>query len=506
MNSRRLTHTLLAIALLMLAPQRSVAQATGSISGLVRAADTLGPLGDVTVALYRLDACNQPTIVDSKISNASGEYAFSALANGVYRISFHPGSRQPRYRRQYFDDRDGAPGSDITISSGNQYANINASLKPGGVFTGVLVDDQTGAPIDNVTVIASLVVTQPNASGESVNARTDGSGAFSLTGLLPGTHVVSIPSASFGSTLTARPYLGGFWRNGVVLSQTQTVIASDGSQTLDIGRSRVQIGGQIRGQVFGEFGVGTNDAEISILGAATGELVATTRPGTSLTLGPGAYASPGLPDGDYIVRAGSLSAFAALPSQRIFAFEYHAPSGNAALRSAASRFAIRNGAVVSDVNFQLEPGVQIAGRVTDTATAAILQPVVEIYDADGYNAARAFYQYDANPASPGYFYVSEPLPPGSYTVRFVGASVSRACPDVPYADTWFDNAPDRASATALVIASTSLGRPINAVMVTASPTPRATATRPINGDATPTRSMITSTPASIRTFLPLARR
>jgi protocatechuate 3,4-dioxygenase beta subunit len=170
---------LVGLMLLLAMPQAGPAQATGSIAGVVRAADTRVPVSDARVQI------TGPGVREDTITDGAGRFGFTALAPGVYRISIE--------KETYAFDVLRAPG--VKVDAGATIS-VTFDLQRAGMIVGDVRDDRgnprRGVPVTAIRKIEGGTTTQPGTQ-----RTTNDLGEFRLDGLLPGEYVVlaSPPSA-----------------------------------------------------------------------------------------------------------------------------------------------------------------------------------------------------------------------------------------------------------------------------------------------------------------------
>jgi hypothetical protein len=127
---------LVGLMLLLAMPQASPAQATGSIAGVVRAADTHVPVPDARVLI------TGPGVREDTTTDGAGRFAFTLLAPGVYRISIE--------KETYAFDVLRAPG--VKVDAGATMS-VTFDLQRAGMIVGDVRDDR-GNPRRGVPVTA----------------------------------------------------------------------------------------------------------------------------------------------------------------------------------------------------------------------------------------------------------------------------------------------------------------------------------------------------------------
>ncbi|TFI53731.1 DUF11 domain-containing protein [Mastigocladus laminosus UU774] len=140
-------------------------------------------------------------------TNASGNYSFTNLPAGPYRVSVTPPFNLPEVTTG------GGRQVDVTLNPGQSLDTVDFGLRrpPGGAIGDFVFTDRNGnGSVDNGdTGIANVTVTLRNSTGQVVSTtRTDNNGNYLFTGLQPGNYTVEVtqPSdftATTNTTLTA---------------------------------------------------------------------------------------------------------------------------------------------------------------------------------------------------------------------------------------------------------------------------------------------------------------
>jgi len=168
---------LLGLALAM--PQAISAQATGSIAGLVRDADTRVPVPEARILI------TGPGIREATTTDDAGRFTFTSLSPGIYRITIDKETfafdvlRLPR----------------IKVDAGATVSPI-FELQRAGIIVGDVRDDR-GNPRSGVPVTAIRKIESGTSTLPGTQRTTNDLGEFRLDGLLAGEYVVlaSPPSA-----------------------------------------------------------------------------------------------------------------------------------------------------------------------------------------------------------------------------------------------------------------------------------------------------------------------
>ena len=136
-------------------------------------------------------------LAESRTTDANGAYRFRELPTGTFYVGFHREPASSSLAAEWWRNRTDALGiagaTPITVD-GNIIAGVSATLDPGGVITGRLVDD-TGAAVDRCVVKARAA----DGSLAIRRAVTDGSGEFVIGGLSTARYVVLVAEHCSGA-------------------------------------------------------------------------------------------------------------------------------------------------------------------------------------------------------------------------------------------------------------------------------------------------------------------
>jgi len=207
-----------------------------SLSGSVVNSETGEPVRNAMVTLAKIPTPQEigdyqetlktahfrlPVSPKSALSGIAGEYQFTGLAEGRYRVSAQKPGFSPmstvEHREQGF----------IDLSASTD--NITVRLAPLGVIEGTVVD-QNGEPIDSVRIEAfiSHIVDGERSIVSVHNATSDSRGAFRMWGLDPGQYYLKATGRNGGTYM----FLGeGTPRPSSWLSFTP--VYAGGARTLD---------------------------------------------------------------------------------------------------------------------------------------------------------------------------------------------------------------------------------------------------------------------------------
>lgn len=135
--------------------------ATGTVTGVVKAryaGGSAAPVADVQVVLDKLtsDGWSYDNAVRTAMSNASGRYTLSGLADGRYRVRFYSADHDTPggLGHEYYDNRWSPYGSTDVRVSGGTVTLKEVLLEQPGWLTGT-VRDEAGNPVPNASVMIS---------------------------------------------------------------------------------------------------------------------------------------------------------------------------------------------------------------------------------------------------------------------------------------------------------------------------------------------------------------
>lgn len=381
------------------------AEPTGSIAGVVTSAAGGATLPGIDVHAVSDDGLG---VVDA-VTNENGVYTLEGLVDGDWVVRFSAPDRT--FTAEYWNDAiEQWRAERIPVVNGAPVTGIDAALTPGptGSISGVVTRESDGTPLAGVEV---------SAGGEGaawVVDYTDDSGAYTLTGVAPGSHIVSFFAE--GTDLKRE-----YWDGVTTWDEATPVVVGDGTAVADIDAS-LSAGGAITGVVTRAVdGSPVEGAYVSALNANR-EIVAAVRTDSS-----GAYRLDGLANGSYVVRFGTDDPTLASEFwENIYAWPAATPIVVTALET------------VADVDAALDPVGYISGTVTKAADGSPVFGAVTVSDVD----------QDLDPQiveidSGGEYLV--PVVPGRYLVQFHAYESGLI-------DEYWEDARTRESATAVDVA------------------------------------------------------
>lgn len=381
--------------------------AGGSIAGVVTDAQSSAELPDIQIDLYDTSG----DYIGSTSTDANGEYAFSPLAAGDYRVRTYD---TDGYVSELYDDIECAfdcdlsVGDAVTVVQGASTTGIDFALTPGASIRGTVLDAETDLPIEGVAVFVY------GTDGNTVTtAFTAADGTYETGSSLPnGTYYLR--------TEGPNPYLdelyGGphCWQQCDVTAGTPVAVTVSGPlEGIDFA---LDAGGKISGTVTGGGNplvgilVGVYDADGDFVDEISSD-------------GDGNYSTVrGLVTGSYRVRTYGQGEyldelFDNLPC--FYTFGCNITAGTAV--------AVVEGQETPNIDFDLPLGGKIAGTVTDADSLAGLDNVeVAVYASNGEIVS---YNY----TSGGTYQTTYGMPTGTYYVvtQNSGGYVDESYDDVP---------------------------------------------------------------------------
>jgi M6 family metalloprotease-like protein len=364
----------------------------GSIAGTVT--DGGGtPIAGANVYAFGETCCPGATTA------ADGTYTITGLAPGSYRVQasattcpVSPPTGGPCvvYPWQYYNGvYDYYAATLVTVAGGATTPAINFALLPGGGMSGV-VTNASGTPIADAQVQAS---TQTCCG--SGYATTGADGAYTMTGLAPGSYIVTASAAGYA----AQHYNGAYDYNSATPVSVASAITSPGINFA------LEIGATISGTV-------TNASGTPIAGA---QVYTQTQPccrtsGYATTGVDGTYTIGDLAPGIYVVQArASVCPVSPAPGGPCVVYPGQFYNGTYDYYLATGVPLSGGGAAVA-INFALEVGGTISGTVTNASGTPIAGAQVQAYTDGCCGGGYATSAADGT-------YTIDGLTPGSYRVQ-----------------------------------------------------------------------------------------
>jgi len=236
----------------------------GTISGHVYQSDGTTPIEGVWVYAELIDGgWGRGTTTDS-----DGSYTITTLVTGQYRVRAYAEGYIEEYYDSVYDYNEATP---VSVTMPDDTPGIDFTLDLGGTISGHVYQSDGTTPIEGVWVYADLI-----DGGWGRGTTTDSDGSYTITTLITGQYRIE-----------AQP---PYWINLLPSSTTADVIQGE-TTTVDF---VLQVGGMITGRVTDEADVGVSDAHVYAYGPGYGG---------SSTDEDGYYTIFGLPTGNYGVTA-----------------------------------------------------------------------------------------------------------------------------------------------------------------------------------------------------------
>jgi hypothetical protein len=396
----------------------------GQISGTVTLQDADMPLEAVDVYVRRLDG----TLAGWATTNQDGEYLTSGLPAGSYRVEFTPGAGVSEdYIGEFYPDRATlAAAVPVGVSMGEVTGNIDAGLVRGGSIQGRVTATEGGSPLDDVSVALFAATGQ-----QLTTASVDSQGNYAIPGLPSGDYSLQF-NPFMSDTSDARAYLSQSTSEPVQVIAPQATMAD----------AALEQGGQIGGTVTAS-GTSTPLEGVTIyVWRSDQSYVGLTRTDSS-----GAYTTPGLSSGSYLV---SFDTAFATGSARDYQDEVYDDQD---MLDTAATVAVTAPALTPGIDAVLVQGATISGTVTAATTGTPLAGItIELYR-DGNWTQSAVTDGQGS-------YVFRGLASGSYTLRAV-PPFNR---NVNYAPVYYNNQAQPEQATPVTVTAPQIVSGIDMVL------------------------------------------
>lgn len=365
-------------------------QTAGKISGKV--VDAAGK-----AALQGIEVCARtpsegPISAPSSctVSGADGKYTIGGLPAGTYPVRFSvPYFNIVNYLPQFYAGHAYESDADaVTVTPGATTPSIDAEMQPGGTIGGKVVDAGGKAPLEGISVCATSIGRRGGAFGNCDS--TDAAGEYGIDRLSTGSYKVRF-APSFGK----RTYVAQYFSGEATKALADPVAVTAGAATPGIDAEMHQ-GGKIEGEVVDAVTESPLKAINVCLGGNFESCVTTDAAGK--------YTIEGLATGSY--KLGFFWSY----QNRGYVDQYY---DGKATREAADPVGVSEGATVTGIDAELQPGGKIAGAVTD----AVSGDPADAVQACAYDATSGDYEGCGYTDSDGE-YAIEGLRTGSYRVRF----------------------------------------------------------------------------------------
>ncbi len=278
----------------------------GGISGTVTDSSDVGISGicvSATAVNGALGVGASTYLAPAATSSSNGTYTISGVEPGAYQVTFAPGcGTTGSYAPQFYPGVSLSSGAkDVVVSAGATATSINAALPAPGSIAGSVSPATAGVCVDVSPSGGASLAAFVNS------AVTSGTGSYDVSGLPPGSYVVSFASGCGYSNPMVTTYYSGALGFGtatpIQVAAGQTVTGIDGT---------VSAGGSISGTV--------TDATtgLALPGICVSAFASDGQSGSATSASDGTYTISGLGTDQYVVGFGS-----GCGSTGNYAFQYY---------------------------------------------------------------------------------------------------------------------------------------------------------------------------------------
>ena len=366
---------------------------TGTISGVVVAADGGAPVGGICVTAVPPGPGNVRTT-----TAGDGTYTLSGLAAGPYAVEFTTGcGNTGNFAPQWWENAASqGMGNPVQVTSGATVTGIDAHLQTGATVSGTVAAAVGGAPVAGICVDVWQGASGSQGANPTATATTGGDGSYVIDGLAAGQYTVEFVNGC-GDTAD---YAAQWW-NGASSQMSATSFQLEAGGTEGPVDALLAAGGGIGGTVTAVAG------GLPVQGVCVSVTSTTGAGGSAVTAADGTYSVTGLLPGAYDVEFldgtscqydGGIAAG--------FEAQYYDGQPSAATATPVDVVA---GTIAGPIGAQMAVGGSISGTVVAAAGGAPLQGICVSVVGTSYPVFGT--------AGDGSFTVTG-LPTGTYTVQF----------------------------------------------------------------------------------------
>ncbi len=381
----------------------------GSISGTITDSSS-NPLPNISISLHGPTTWEFDTF--STASDASGNYSFRGLTNGIYYV-------QAAYSVWYGGATQQAAQPITVTSPSDVFSGINISLETAvtgqGKITGKVVDPND-LPLANVSLTLYRFSGSTISSVSDANTTSDASGNFSFSNLPSGDY--SIRCFVMGMAET--------WYDGVLTQQTATAIPVSSPNTVSGITIRVGTGSSISGTVTDASGIPLSGVNVNLsIPSGNGPIG-----GGTTTDSNGNYSFKGFPAGTYYIQFYPPSPSNSPPVWY----------GGAYTQQTSTPVIISGPVPITGINARIGEGARISGTVRGPLSLPASRAVVALYDQNG----TRFFSVDADGAGV-YRFIG--IPAGMYFIVFIKSGLRSV---------WYGDAIAQQAATPIIVTASSV--------------------------------------------------
>jgi hypothetical protein len=218
---------LAAIVWLLPTGQSAMAQANGSIAGVVTAKATSHPIANIEVCASSFPEGAEAPLEGCAQTNAMGEYKITELQPAGYEVFFSvpKDSTEDWVSYSYGEKPGSSEATEVSVAAGQSVEKIDAELVMGGRISGTIIDATTHQPLEFAIACAAAVGGEAGGCGLSV---PNAAGAYTTTPMVAGQYQVAF---------IARGYELQFYNGAPSLAEAQAVTVTEGATTASIDAS-----------------------------------------------------------------------------------------------------------------------------------------------------------------------------------------------------------------------------------------------------------------------------
>ena len=402
-------------------------QPAGRIAGTVT--DSQGnPVGNIHINAFN-QSCGGGSWVFSVIADAQGNFTIYGAPEGEIFLSTCSECAGLHYINEWYGGArlsDCGSAASVTVSAGSPTAGVDFQLELGGTITG-RVTDHNDAPIPNLQIEA--IPGRCDYNNGLFGTQTDQNGDFTLAGVPAGDMYVQACA-----TCTGQDYINEWYGGGSDCNQAQPVSVPLGASTGSIDFQLLP-GATVTGRILDAAGNPIENVHVyAIDNTCDGAWLSGTNSDVD-----GYYTLGGLPPGDVFIHA-CPSCSGQIPPLNYVSQWY----GGTLDCGQAQAVTLGTGATVQDIDFTLETGGSISGRVTDQTGAPV--PNVPI-DVKLSSACNGYWLNNTSTDNDGTYTIAI-LPAGEVYVSACGS-----CANTDLGDESYDNTPDCRFAKPVIVAA-----------------------------------------------------